>query len=63
MKILFEGNLNILLIVVVSCLNYFFGYFNVYYYIVLDSDIDFVVYLGDYIYEYGQSGWGVELGC
>ncbi|MAX42939.1 MAG: alkaline phosphatase [Alteromonadaceae bacterium] len=61
-KTLPEGNLDTLSIAVASCSNYPFGYFNAYHHIASDSDIDFVVHLGDYIYEYGQSGWGAESG-
>lgn len=43
---------------VVSCSNYPFGYFNCYEAIALDSAIQFVVHLGDYIYEYGPEGFG-----
>ena len=49
-------------IAVVSCSNYPFGYFNTYEEIASDEDIEFVVHLGDYIYEYGADGWGAEQG-
>lgn len=43
---------------VISCSNYPFGYFNVYDLIARQDDIDAVVHLGDYIYEYGPDGYG-----
>ncbi|MGD9799026.1 MAG: alkaline phosphatase [Parvularculaceae bacterium] len=38
---------------VISCSNYPFGYFNVYDLIARRDDLDAVIHLGDYIYEYG----------
>jgi len=38
---------------IVSCSNFEYGYFNVYGLIASRNDIDAVVHLGDYIYEYG----------
>ena len=40
------------------------GFFNVYGYTVRKDSVDFIVLLGDYIYEYknGQYGWGDALG-
>ncbi|MCG8412636.1 MAG: alkaline phosphatase D family protein [Pseudomonadales bacterium] len=58
-----SGPLAQLGIAVASCSNYPFGYFNAYEAIANDEDIDFVVHLGDYIYEYGASGWGAEDGA
>lgn len=37
-----------------SCSNYPYGYFNAYARIAARTDIDMVLHLGDYIYEYGQ---------
>lgn len=39
---------------VVSCSNISWGYFNVYRHIADRTDIDYVLHLGDYIYEYGR---------
>jgi len=39
---------------IVSCANYPAGYFNVYSEITKRGDIDFVVHVGDYIYDYGM---------
>jgi phosphodiesterase/alkaline phosphatase D-like protein len=47
---------------VVSCSNYPFGYFNVYEAIAKDPKVEWVLHLGDYIYEYPQDGWGAETG-
>lgn len=43
---------------VVSCANYQEGYFNVYRKIAQRNDIDAVIHLGDYIYEYEEGGYG-----
>lgn len=48
---------------VVSCSNYPFGYFNVYDLIARQDDVDAVIHLGDYIYEYGREGYGGETGA
>jgi phosphodiesterase/alkaline phosphatase D-like protein len=47
---------------VVSCSNYPFGYFNVYDLIARRDDLNAVIHLGDYIYEYGVDGYGGEAG-
>jgi alkaline phosphatase D len=44
----------------VSCSNYAMGYFHVYASIAKRADIDAVVHLGDYIYEYGDGDYGDE---
>jgi alkaline phosphatase D len=59
-KTLASGHLDKLGIALVSCSNYAFGFFNAYAAIAEDTDIDFVLHTGDYIYEYGATGWGVE---
>jgi alkaline phosphatase D len=41
-----------------SCSNYPHGYFNAYAAIARRTDLDFVLHLGDYIYEYGPEGFG-----
>jgi len=46
----------------VSCSNYPAGYFNVYNYLAGRDDLDAVVHLGDYIYEYGPGGYATEFG-
>lgn len=47
-----------------SCSNYPYGYFHVYRRIAERADLDFVLHLGDYIYEYanGQYGDGATIG-
>jgi alkaline phosphatase D len=45
---------------VVSCSNHPAGYFNVYRDIALQDDLDAVVHLGDYIYEYGLGEYATE---
>jgi alkaline phosphatase D len=47
---------------VVSCSNWPFGYFTAYREVSKRKDIDAVIHLGDYIYEYGQTGYGGEVG-
>lgn len=47
---------------IVSCSNFPFGYFNVYEDIAQRTDLDAVIHLGDYIYEYGADGYGGEIG-
>lgn len=49
-------------IAVVSCASYPHGFFNVYEAVAQRDDVDLVVHLGDYIYEYGLSGYGGEQG-
>jgi alkaline phosphatase D len=51
-KTLPVGHLERLVLAVASCSNYPFGYFNAYEVIANDEEIDLVVHLGDYIYEY-----------
>ena len=48
---------------VVSCSNYPFGYFNVYDLIARHDDLDVVIHLGDYLYEYSREGYGGEAGA
>jgi len=47
-------------IAVVSCSSYAHGFFNAYESLAERDDVDLVVHLGDYIYEYGLSGYGGE---
>ncbi|MEL7312578.1 MAG: alkaline phosphatase D family protein [Pseudomonadota bacterium] len=56
------GNLESLVLAVASCSNFPFGRFNGYQAIAEDPDIDIVVHLGDYIYEYSETGYGAEAG-
>jgi len=43
---------------VVSCSNHAYGYFNVYARIAQRADLDLMVHLGDYLYEYGAGQYG-----
>ncbi len=43
---------------VVSCANYPFGFFNVYARIAARADLDLVIHLGDYFYEYAEGVYG-----
>lgn len=61
-KTLPVGHLEKLGLAITTCSNYPFGYFNAYDAIAKDSSIDFVLHLGDYIYEYGEQGFGGETG-
>ncbi|MFM9948659.1 MAG: alkaline phosphatase D family protein [Saprospiraceae bacterium] len=46
---------------VVSCSNYEGGFFNAYSSIAERNDLDAVIHLGDYIYEYGNGTYGINL--
>lgn len=43
---------------VVSCANYAYGLFSVYRAVSEQADLDFILHLGDYIYEYGPGEYG-----
>ena len=45
---------------VVSCSNWQFGYFNAYKALAAEPDLDAIIHLGDYLYEYGVDGYGSE---
>jgi len=47
---------------VISCSNYPFGRFHVYREIANTPDLDAVIHLGDYLYEYGIDGYGGSVG-
>ncbi|HET9229983.1 MAG TPA: alkaline phosphatase D family protein, partial [Vitreimonas sp.] len=65
-RTLARGRLDELKIGVVSCASYPHGFFNAYEALARRDDVDLVVHLGDYIYEYGLAGYGgdtaVQLG-
>ena len=48
---------------VLSCTNYPFGYFNVYDLVARQDDLDAVIHLGDYLYEYSRKGYGGASGA
>lgn len=52
------GNVSNVRFGVVSCSNYQNGYFNAYNELAKRTDIDAVIHLGDYIYEYESGGYG-----
>lgn len=45
---------------VASCANWQFGVFNAYKALAAEPDLDAIVFLGDYLYEYGIDGYGAE---
>lgn len=57
-----RGRLNQLKLGVVSCSSFPHGFFNAYEALSRQEDIDVVIHLGDYIYEYGLAGYGGEVG-
>ena len=57
-KTLPSGTVDRVKLAVVSCSNYASGYFNVYKEIAQMGDLDAIIHLGDYIYEYADSGYG-----
>ena len=52
------GHVDRLRFAVASCSNYPFGYFNAYGLIAARADLDAVLHLGDYLYEYENGGFG-----
>ncbi|WP_133408068.1 alkaline phosphatase D family protein [Parashewanella tropica] len=59
-KTLPQGEVAKVKLAVMSCSNYPAGYFNVYEMASKMADLDAVVHLGDYIYEYDAKGYGSE---
>ncbi len=55
-----EGRLDAARFAVVSCSNHPYGRFHVYRDIAEDAELDAVIHLGDYIYEYGMGGYATE---
>ncbi|HKY39681.1 MAG TPA: alkaline phosphatase D family protein [Polyangiaceae bacterium] len=53
-----RGNLARARLAVASCSNYPYGYFNAYAAIARRADLDAVLHLGDYLYEYGNGTFG-----
>jgi len=56
------GEVDHLRFAVVSCSNYAYGYFHNYRSVAERSDLDAVIHLGDYIYEYANEGSGETYG-
>lgn len=46
---------------VVSCSNWQFGFFNAYEALSREEDLDVIIHLGDYFYEYGVDGYGGDV--
>ncbi len=61
-KTLPQGRLDHLNLAVTSCASFPHGFFNVYDAIAQNHDVDLVIHLGDYIYEYGVGGFGGDVG-
>ncbi len=61
-KTLPTGHVDRLRLAFCSCSNYPQGFFNVYREMANRADLDAVLHLGDYIYEYGPGGFGTESG-
>lgn len=59
-KTLSNSHIDQIKMVVVSCSNYPAGYFNAYTEAAKIEDLDCVLHLGDYIYEYEQGGYATE---
>jgi alkaline phosphatase D len=57
-KTLPVGSVQSLRMAVVSCSNHAYGYFNAYWCVAQRADLDLVMHLGDYIYEYGAGQYG-----
>lgn len=55
-----EGEVSSVKLAVMSCANFPAGYFNVYELAAAQNDLDAVVHLGDYIYEYARGGYASE---
>jgi alkaline phosphatase D len=52
------GSTSRLRMAVASCANHAYGYFNAYRHIAERADLDLVMHLGDYLYEYGNGEYG-----
>ena len=59
-KTLPQGDVSSVKLAVFSCANYAAGYFNVYGHAAGQADVDAVLHLGDYIYEYDTKGLSLE---
>lgn len=59
-KTLPEGAVDSVKLAVMSCANFPAGYFNVYELAAKRDDLDAMLHLGDYIYEYGRGGYASE---
>lgn len=57
-----QGRLDSVKIAIASCSSYPHGFFNAYDALSKTEGLDLIVHLGDYIYEYGLSGYGGDSG-
>ncbi|KAJ9502776.1 hypothetical protein H2202_001898 [Exophiala xenobiotica] len=59
-----DDNVSGISLAIYSCTNFPFGFFNAYGNPVRKDSVDYVIHLGDYIYEYknGDYGWGQSIG-
>ncbi|CAM2011122.1 alkaline phosphatase D family protein [Acanthopleuribacter pedis] len=55
-----SGSVDHLRFAIVSCSNYQGGYFNAYSRLADRADLDAIIHLGDYIYEYEDGGYGYD---
>jgi alkaline phosphatase D len=60
-RTLSQGDLDEVKFAVVSCASFPHGFFNAYEAMAERDDIDAVIHLGDYIYEYGLAGYGGDV--
>ncbi|MGE0596457.1 MAG: alkaline phosphatase [Hyphomonadaceae bacterium] len=60
-KTLPRGRVESAKLAVVSCSSFSHGFFNAYEALAQRDDVDLIVHLGDYIYEYGLSGYGGDV--
>jgi alkaline phosphatase D len=61
-RTLAAGNVERIRFALASCANYPFGFFNVYGRIAARADLDVVLHLGDYFYEYANANYGNRSG-
>jgi len=59
-KTLVDGSPSAVKLAVMSCANYPTGHFNVYNLVAQQEDLDAVLHLGDYIYEYARGEYGSD---
>jgi len=59
-KTLVDGSPSSVKLAVMSCANYPTGHFNVYHLVAQQNDLDAVIHLGDYIYEYARGEYGSD---
>lgn len=60
-RTLADGTADHLRLAVLSCASYPHGFFNAYRRVAERADLDCVIHLGDYVYEYGNDGYGGDV--